>query len=122
MISMTKTVAQPESRTFKAAIAVVASSSGRRTIVMPAGRSWVSDALPLTEASVTLRHNEVLVISNGKGETRYERDLPKALATARSIGSEGMADAIQILAPAIDISGLKAYNLESIHERAVAVS
>lgn len=112
---------QPEPRTYNAAVAVVASSRGHRTIVMPSGKSWVSDVLQLT-VSVTLRHNKVLIVSNGKGETRYEQDLDDALAISRKLGSEGMPDAIQILVPAIGKNGIGTYNLDSIHERAVVAS
>lgn len=113
---------QPATRTSSAAIAIVAAFSGHKTIVMPSGRTWVSDKLPLTEVTVTLHHNEVLLVSNGKGETRYEHDLREAMATSRSLGSEGMPDAIQILVPAIGKRGFQTYNLESIHERAVIAS
>lgn len=115
-----ETTAPTESRTFKAAIAIVAAFKGHETIVMPSGRTWVSDRLPLTEVSVTLRPGEVLMVSNGKGETRYEQNLHDAMATSRSLGCEGMPDAIQILAPVIGSMGLSTYNLETVHVRAVA--
>lgn len=113
---------QPDTRTSSAAIAVVAAFSGHKTIVMPSGRTWVSDQLPLTEVTVTLRPNEVLMVSNGKGETRYEQNLHDALATSRSLGCEGMPDAIQILVPAIGSMGFSTYNLETIHVRAAIAS
>lgn len=121
-MTLMETTALPESRTYKAAIAFVASSRGHRTIVMPSGGSWVSQTLLLTEVTVRLRRNEVFIVTSGHGETSYERDLEDALEFARKSGSEGTPDAIQILVPAIDRNGLSAFNLHSIHDRAVAAS
>jgi hypothetical protein len=110
---------QPAPRTYNAAIAVVASDRRNSTIAMPSGVSGVSQALPLSEVTVTINPNEVLIVSNGKGETRHERDLDDALAMSRRLGSEGAPDAVRILVPANDNRGVHTYNLASIHERAV---
>lgn len=116
------TSTKPAERTYRAAIATVFEFHGRRTIVMLPGANWVSQVVPLTEVTVTLREGEVFMVSNSKGETRYYRDLDDAGKFSRSCGNEGSPDAIVILAPGVGKNGISEMSIVRVHERAVAVT
>lgn len=120
MVAMT-TSTKPADRTYRAAIAIVFEFHGSRTIVMLPGNSWVSQELSLTDVTVTLREGEIFMVSNGKGETRYYRDLDDAAKFSRSCGNEGSPDAIVILSPTAGKNGISEMITVRVHERAVAV-
>lgn len=121
MVSMTNSAAtKPETRTFEAAISVVA-GRGREheTVVMPAGDT--SLPLPLTRVEVALRANELFMATGGNGKTGYFDDLEEAWWFTRNNDSEGTPGAIVIVAPAIGKKDISYWNVVPIHDRAVAI-
>lgn len=118
MASMTQTN-HPGPRIFEASIASVFEFLGRRTIAMKRGTNWVSNAVPLTDVTITLAEGEVFMASNGKGETRYFTDFNDAWQSSHSLGSVGAPDAIVILSPTVGPNGIVDLITVRLHERAV---
>lgn len=102
--------------TVNASISKVCASKGHRTVVMLSSSRY--EALPVTLVTVTLRPGELFMATGANGKVRYTEDLEEAWWFAHYNGSDGVPDAIQVLAPCIPDNGISTLNTLSVYERA----